>query len=1330
LARARRHRRLHGGRGLGLGWACSDFAERLALLRSRVWSCSLTGKGSLTYEEALQSEQGSKRLLDKFPATHERVVLQRVQNNTARVDELVTSIYREYLESFLVGEDVQALLPGTGQTRDGIVTAVHPATEREPRSYDVKLRLDPAVGPSQTLTVRETELTRKRPPFTKVVLRRWIIESASFTDFGKGKGGVWEVKPWLAAQHQLEASRAEELAAGAKRKRVGGTSDAPRGKRSAHANATGGFSQAVELSDETNAWLDEVGRKVGVREGTLRHMCLTILREGGEDGMTVTDLAARIRDRGLRDLGDDRAAYSKVYTVLNTEWLFTRIGRGTFALRALVEPEQVRRTLQQKEEEDAAKAEEKEKARAAPPSGGVDAGCRGSRTFNARVNSAVSKAQAVVTKFSSRLEMLEQSYEEAQKAAEPILNAKPQKYEAPNHLRADLVPEKFNGDYSDRKAILAHRKAVEQERTRRTVELERWAKERKAEDKKARDTVRMGVAQAKSEVFKAQSLLKKAQITLLKAESMRASGEERESLRRAARGDQLTRKQVDRIRAIEERKREKMEARERKRKEREEEKRRREQAKIDAKRYPIDDLLLQEELEMKSKVEGTAVPAPLKCAPPLSDSEKVVLPSAMAVVEFIASFGKTVGISGVTLKDLLAMLFAPGPDLAGLFQQVLAIVLDKAVSHPSGMRRIRRWRQALRSSWASAAWPEVLRRYIMCKGPTRCSEEVWHAAEYLKSGSFDNVTPGQLAALLEHITEDMLDTEEIRGEMEGRLEALHEITVERRQARIDHRKAMKVFEDADKEKRRQEREAKREAKKKAAARAAARDGEDVENSEDEEEDDDDDVEEEEEVPCFEIPADKLVFQGNAADRKEVLAHRKWVEVETARLNRERHQWEKDRRKKQMEEAAERNADRLAREREEVQYEKKMDSFDRELARIAIRAQHLGLDRNFNRYWWGLASQRADVFVETEEGRWGKFATLEDLAEFVQALDSRGVRERALLGEFEDRFFTIQNCMKRAGMTADKSKSEPKKVEGAAPMRVSSRVARVGSAGGLGVILSADGRVLTIAEQGMKSMACGLLRLAKAADCKGVPKEGGWKNLIRSLREADSLPIGEALDLFRAAMLELDELLYHATMPEEEEKEKAQLSDGETREVGPPEEAQRPVRCQCGGVLATFDPETFMFRVGNSTGDSARILNGPRLERLGGKESQKKWRQSVRVLEGKYAGRTIGEFIDGRDLHPVTGAPDDVSDDEKAPRPWYEHMEASSSDEEVDPRRLELYARRWREERARMLWWSAREHKAWREGVEDSASIQSLSYHAAVLDDRFVVSSAALARVGR
>ena len=490
---------------------------------------------------------------------------------------------------------------------------------------------------------------------------------------------------------------------------------------------------------------------------------------------------------------------------------------------------------------------------------------------------------------------------------------------------------------------------------------------------------------------------------------------------------------------------------------------------------------------------------------------------------------------------------------------------------------------------------------------------------------------------------------------------------------------------------------------------------------------------EEEQPTFEIPADKLVFQGNAADRQAVLAHRKWVEVETARLSRERYVWEKERRKKQMEETAARNADRLAREREEMSYEKKMDSFDRELARIAIRAQHLGLDRNLSRYWWGLASQRADVFVETEEGRWGKFVSLDDLTEVVQALDSRGVRERALLGEFEDRFFTIQNCMKRAGMAGDKAKAETEKSEGAAPMRISSRIAHAGSGGwfarnGVGS-LSSDGKDLNFVRMGVQSLVVGLLHLAKAAEFKGVPKEGGWKVLMRSLREVESEDEDKALELLRASMLELDAVLYSCTMPQEEAVPQAGGS-AEAEAEGSPEEAQLPVRCQCGGILATFDPLTFMFKVGNSTGENARFLNGPRLERLAGKESQKKWRQSVRVLEGKFAGRTIGEYIDGRDLQPAAGASGDVSDDEKAPRPWYEHMEASSSDEEADPKYLEAFARRWREERARMLWWSAREHKAWQIGVEDASSVHSLCYHAAILNDRFLLSAAALARGSR
>merc|ERR1712078_909735 len=117
-----------------------------------------------------------------------------------------------------------------------------------------------------------------------------------------------------------------------------------------------------------------------------------------------------------------------------------------------------------------------------------------------------------------------------------------------------------------------------------------------------------------------------------------------------------------------------------------------------------------------------------------------------------------------------------------------------------------------------------------------------------------------------------------------------------------------------------------------------------------------------------------------------------------------------------------------------------------------------------------------------------------------------------------------------------------------------------------------------------------------------------------------------------------------------------LSDGPTGELPLQDPHRLPPLLLALFASQAFDPQTFMFKVGNSTGENARFLNGPRLERLAGKESQKKWRQSVRVLEGKFAGRTIGEYIDGRELQPAAGASGDVSDDEKAPR----HRRAKAS----------------------------------------------------------------------
>lgn len=45
----------------------SEFCERIILCNSLIWSCSITGKTNMTFEEALLCEENAKRSLKEFP---------------------------------------------------------------------------------------------------------------------------------------------------------------------------------------------------------------------------------------------------------------------------------------------------------------------------------------------------------------------------------------------------------------------------------------------------------------------------------------------------------------------------------------------------------------------------------------------------------------------------------------------------------------------------------------------------------------------------------------------------------------------------------------------------------------------------------------------------------------------------------------------------------------------------------------------------------------------------------------------------------------------------------------------------------------------------------------------------------------------------------------------------------------------------------------------------------------------------------------------------------------------------------------------------------------
>lgn len=51
------------------------YYERIILCNSLEWTCTLTGKTGLTYEEALESEENARKLIETFPKTIQMTIV-------------------------------------------------------------------------------------------------------------------------------------------------------------------------------------------------------------------------------------------------------------------------------------------------------------------------------------------------------------------------------------------------------------------------------------------------------------------------------------------------------------------------------------------------------------------------------------------------------------------------------------------------------------------------------------------------------------------------------------------------------------------------------------------------------------------------------------------------------------------------------------------------------------------------------------------------------------------------------------------------------------------------------------------------------------------------------------------------------------------------------------------------------------------------------------------------------------------------------------------------------------------------------------------------------
>ncbi|KAM3367571.1 hypothetical protein ACQJBY_016260 [Aegilops geniculata] len=151
-----------------------EYLNRLNLYRKRVWTCKVSGKSNLTYEEALVSEQRAAEKAQQLPRELMSPVLQMIQYSTLNLTDLVNKIYGSLQENLFEGLELHA-------KRDGSESAckiLKVIGSGKTTSYEVGwIGQDNAI--TSTSVLRADDLIRKKAPCGRNMLKIFIRESTS-----------------------------------------------------------------------------------------------------------------------------------------------------------------------------------------------------------------------------------------------------------------------------------------------------------------------------------------------------------------------------------------------------------------------------------------------------------------------------------------------------------------------------------------------------------------------------------------------------------------------------------------------------------------------------------------------------------------------------------------------------------------------------------------------------------------------------------------------------------------------------------------------------------------------------------------------------------------------------------------------------------------------------------------------------------------------------------------------------------------------------------------------------------------------------------------------
>ncbi|KAF1888018.1 hypothetical protein Lal_00024030 [Lupinus albus] len=178
----------------------SEYLNHLNLYRQRIWMCKVSGKTSLTYEEALVSEQHATEKVKQFPKELMTPALNIIQYSMLPLKDLADSINDKLLGHLYVGAEL-FVKKDEGPYPCKILKVIQEGVDK--CRYEVAwLNKDKNI--TENADVCAEDLVQKKPLFSRNILKSFIRESTY-------RNAPWVLHEELAQKHGISTDIPKEL---------------------------------------------------------------------------------------------------------------------------------------------------------------------------------------------------------------------------------------------------------------------------------------------------------------------------------------------------------------------------------------------------------------------------------------------------------------------------------------------------------------------------------------------------------------------------------------------------------------------------------------------------------------------------------------------------------------------------------------------------------------------------------------------------------------------------------------------------------------------------------------------------------------------------------------------------------------------------------------------------------------------------------------------------------------------------------------------------------------------------------------------------------------